>query len=1433
MKKYYLIQLVLFTLLATLQGQLSNVKFRNITITDGLSQSEVNCICQDKEGFIWIGTLDGLNRFDGYEIKVYRKNAEIPHSISNNYIQSVFVDDKDNLWVGTLGGGVNKYNKYRDEFDAYKNTETDPYSIASDYINCIAQCSKGNLLIGTQKGLSVLDQKSIAGDRYRFKNYFDFEVNAILEDWSNHIWLATWSGLYRVAFNNSNEPVIVAHYVHDNSNKASLSSDGVLTLCQDKSGNIWVGTNYGLNLISAGIIDSKEISFTQFFQQKGKTNYLLNNIILSLHEDLEGKLLIGTRGGGLSWYEPETNTFFNYTAEPYNPTALKNNSVKCFYIDRTGVLWIGTLGSGVNTLDLHRKKFNNFEISIEKGVQAPSNFIRTIYQDGTGTFWIGTLDGGLYSFDRGKNIFRQFSAIENFAEQDRAPRISNVSIYGKSIFSITEDYKKNLWIGTNGGINIINRVTNKVTYHSMDYQNADSLISNSVFSITNDDDSTLWIGTWGALHHFIPSDKGSSGRFIRYTNDPKDPNTVSNNIIRYIYNDPLSTDLWICTMRGGLNRLSQDPVSKKVRFIQFRHDNESAASISSDEVNMVLRSSPGDLWIATSDGLNKMIPGSGNLPASFRKFRETDGLAGNHVQSILEDHNGNLWLGTNKGLSKFDPSTGKFNNFDESDGLQSNEFSEHTCFASNSGELYFGSVNGFNSFFPDSIRINSFKPTVKLTNLLIFNQPVVIGRPKKGRTILSKSITQTDEITLSYKDNVFTIEFSAFYYVSPDKVKYAFMMEGFNGNWLYTDAKNRRVTFTNLKGGTYLFKVKASNNDGVWQTEPTLLKIHIIPPIWKTWKALFFYMVVIILITYGIFQEFKARERLKSEIALKNLEKEKSDELNQMKIQFFTNISHEFRTPLTLIISPIENLVQTIKGNTIIKEQLEVMYRNARYLLRLINELLDFRKTETNSWKLFVTKNNLVSFIREIVLTFTEIAERRHITFQLQTEIEELEVWFDKEMLVKIMNNLIYNAFKFTADGGQIDVIIQVKKELVWNHYPNKYEIMGNKEALHDFVSIKIRDNGIGISSNSIMDIFNRYYQVDSSDSFKHLGSGIGLALSKNLVLLSKGEIAVSSERGKGTEFIIRLPVGDSCFNESEKVIASSDETATGNTLLSEFAKSESYQNMQPETLNELFIQKATSAPLILIVEDNDDMRQFIKNNLERRYRILEAGDGKEGYKLAIEKIPDLIVSDVIMPAMGGIELCEKLKKNVLTSHIPIVLLTALSSVSDQIKGLETGADDYISKPFNLILLNIRIDNLIRLRQSMRERFGKEIETDSKDFTMNTRDQEFLDKAIRIVKEKITDPDLDVGNLSQEIGMSRMHLHRKLTSLTDQTPGEFIRTIRLKESARLLAENKFSVSEIAYRVGFSAPSYFTTCFGRQFGISPTEYIEKFLKQKRV
>lgn len=1405
--KLYIIFLLYFLLAVTaIYSQELSLKFNHISLEQELSSSEVNSIIQDSKGFMWFGTLYGLNRFDGYNMKVYRHNPENPKSISDNYIHTVFEDRNGTLWVGTDSGGLNKYDSGKEEFTRFVNNPLDSFSLSGNTVNCFFETEAGLLMIGTDNGLNIYHPAKNKGEKPQFEKILNMNINSILADENGNILLGTWQGLISFKLSDiKNKPLKTKLYLPDEENESSLISKFVIATYKDSNGIVWIGTTEGLCKMIVEDNSANSIKFKHYRHNEGDIYSLSHDFITSISEDHDGFIWIGTRGGGVNKFDKKSGKFISYKSDISFAGSIKNNSVQSLCIDKTGVLWLGTLGGGINNVDLRKKKFFHYKISLDEKTKVPGNFIRALYQDDTGLLWLGTLDDGLYTLDRTTNQFSEFNIRNNTPLKDN------------NIFSIIKSTEQEFLIATNSGMYLYNQETGKLTVHRMDKLNRDSLKHNSVFSIA-EGNGCFWIGTWEGLHKYIPETSQRKARFVRYLHNANDNSSISSNRIRYIYNDPISTNLWIGTIDGGLNRLIQNEIDSTVRFIRYQFNRNNPNSLSDNYVTMIHRAKNGTLWITTKEGLNKFIEG-GN---GFKRYKEKDGLSSNLVQSILEDAHGNLWLGTNKGLSVFNPEKESFTNYDATDGLQSNEFSEHTCFKNKAGEMFFGGINGFNSFFPDSIRKNEYIPKIVIIDLLIFNKSVPIGATDGGRTILSKSITETDKIKLSYKDKVITFEFAALHYAAPGKNKYAYIMEGFDKKWSYSNS--RKATYTNLKGGKYVFKVKASNNDGVW-SDPIAIQISISHPFWQTPLAYTIYLILISITVLIVFKDIKTREKLKSDLRLKAIEKEKDDELNKMRFQFFTNIAHEFRNPLTLIISPLQRLIEEGKGSERMKKQFKLMFRNADHLLTLINELMDFRKSERGSMILNATETELIAFVKEKFTVFEDIAAKREINYQFKTSIDKIKVWIDNDKMAKAIFNLLSNAFKFVPDKGEIMVTIEKDNAEKATIFENKFVVKKDDESiLTDVVVIKIMDNGIGISSKSISNIFNRFYQ-SPSDSDKHLGSGIGLAFTKNLVLLHKGEIEVQSTRGKGTMLAISLPLGDKHLDETEK-INSFVPTYKADTL---FAKKPSIDNIttDDETYTEPPETEMKDAPVILVVEDNDDMRRFIADNLAQKYNVIEAENGKIGLEKALEHTPDLIVSDVMMPEMNGITLCSRLKKDIKTSHIPVILLTALSSVAHQIEGIETGADDYISKPFNFKLFELKINNLISMRRKLHELFSSNIEIEPKDIAINPRDKEFLDKTIDIIKKNISETDLNVENLSKEVGMSRIHLHRKLKALTNQTPSVFIRTIRLKEGAKLLSENKYTISEISYMVGFTAPSYFTSCFGNQFGIPPKEYMERY------
>ena len=846
----------------------------------------------------------------------------------------------------------------------------------------------------------------------------------------------------------------------------------------------------------------------------------------------------------------------------------------------------------------------------------------------------------------------------------------------------------------------------------------------------------LWIGTRGAGLNKFDREKE---QFKHYKHIPDDPTSISHNWILAIYEDK-SGIFWVGTFGGGLSKFDRE----KEQFKHYKHIPDDPTSISNNAVLEIYEDKSGIFWIGTNAGLNKFD----REKEQFKHFTTKDGLPSDYISGILEDDYGNLWLSTPRGISKFNPQANKFKNYDQKDGLINMDFSFGGYLKSRSGELFFGGLNGLDVFHPDNIKKdNPHIPPIVITDFQLLHKSVPIGFDKsKNRTILEKSITETKEIELNYEDNVITFEFAALDFRCPEENQYAYMMEGFEKDWIYTDASRRYATYTNLDPGEYTFRVKGSNNAGIWNEEGASLKIKILP---------------------------------------------------EMRSRFFADISHEFRTPLTLILGPLKQIIEKTKESETLEEA-SVAEKSAERLNVLVNQLLDLSRVVTRNMKLKACSENIIPLLKGLTLSFASLAERKNITLKFISKRKILKVYVDRDKVEKIVTNILSNAFKFTEEGGSVDV---------------------NVRSMNGKAEIKVSDTGIGIPKNRLDKIFDRFYQVGDTHKRRGEGAGIGLALTKELVELHKGEIKVESKEGKGTTFIVSLPLGRDHLLPEEISEGKVEKEKEPITFVTEIEEDKKEEEIDIDLITE------TEKPLLLIVEDNSDVRTYIRGHLEESYRISEAVDGKDGMNKALKHIPDLIVSDVMMPEMDGFELCEELKKDERTSHIPIILLTAKADIEDKIEGLETGADDYIMKPFDAKELQVRIKNLIEQRKKLRERFNIEATIPIKKGKYSQIDEQFLKKVMDVIEKHISEPEFHLDEFGKEIRMSRTQLHRKIRALTNHSPHNFILFIRLRHAAELLSKGAGNITEIAYDFGFSSPSHFAKTFKEQFGKTPSDYIK--------
>ncbi len=1392
------------------------IKFKHFTKEEGFPENFIWRVIQDHKGFLWIGSQEGLIRYDGQKFKAFKHSPEDPNSLGTNSVYTLYEDKLETLWVGTGGGGLNRYNAEQENFTRYVYNPEDTTSINSNYVTLIYEDKSGTLWIGTNFGLNIFNRENEQFTRY--KNIREDStilisntVSFIYEDSKSNLWIGTRSG----SLNKFNNNKTFTDYLHNPNNLHSLSKHSITGICEDNSGDIWISTSGGgLNKLINN--DEKHPPFfAHFISNPNDPTSLNNNNITSMYIDSNNIMWLGTWGGGLSRTisiidKYSRVSFISYKHDPVDLTSLSINNIRHIYLDNSGLFWIATWGGGLDLFNTKQKQFKHFKHKPGDPFSLSANAVLSVLEDRSGTLWIGNWDGGLNKMDRTTN---KFSHYKNNPNDPKSLSDNTVSV-------IYEDKTGTLWIGTwNGGLNKFDKRTEKFYHYKHDPSNPQSISDNNILSIAEDESGILWIGTmYGGLNKF----EKDSERFNHFTYYPDNPNGISSTDVHALFIDN-SGILWIGTKQGGgLDALDL----QKEKFFNYKNDPSDLNSLSNNKISSIYEDKTGTIWVGTQEGgLNKFDRVNGK----FRHFKMKDGLPSVFVTGILEDDRGNLWLSTTNGLSKFNPNTESFRNYDVEDGLQGNEFEELlACCKSKTGELIFGGTNGFNMFYPDNIKDNTHIPPVYITDFQLFNKPVPIGYDSLSRrTILNKSIIDCEEIELNYNDKVFSFEFAALDFQAPMKNKYVYKMEGFDKNWTYTDASRNLATYTNLDPGDYVFRVKGSNNDGVWNEVGASIKIIILPPWYQTMLAYLIYSLLIISIIYFTWKAQIKRIKNKHEYEMSRFEAQKLHDVDELKSRFFTNISHEFRTPLTLILGPAKQIFEKVKDEKI-KSELGLIHRNARKLLELVNQLLDISKLESGNMKLQTNPQNIVSLLKTLVLSFTSYAERKRITLKFNPVENEIIVYLDKDKIEKIITNILSNAFKFTAVGGRIEVAVIRHPEPV---LPSGRLVSGSPSESkklkqvqldnQEFVEILISDTGIGISKEKMSKIFDRFYQVDGSHTREQEGTGIGLSLTKELVELHKGKIEVESEEGKGTTVSVKIRLGKEHLKPEE--ISEADKEQ-------EYGKEKEREDYYEETENKAeqkvgieFFGKE-ELPLLLIVEDNSDVRNYIKDNLKTDYRVLEAADGEDGYNKSIEQMPDLIVSDVMMPKMDGFKLCEKLKTDERTSHIPVILLTAKAAKEDKLTGYETGADEYLMKPFEPDELRARIKNLIEQRKRLHQHFQKEGLIELNEVKITSADKKFLQQAFSIISQNISNESFGVEVFAENLSVSKSLLHKKIVSLTGEPPVEIIRRIRLNKAASMI-ENKFgNLSEIALEVGFSNPAYFSECFKKQFGVPPSQYL---------
>ena len=1322
------------------------ITFSYISINEGLSQSTVFSIDQDKRGNMWFATYDGVNKYDGYAFTVYQHNEDDPNSIANDISRIVKTDSQGRVWIGTRDG-LSRYDEEKDIFQNFFYEKNGKHL----QVNGIEEISPEQLLISTPEGLIMFDIKESKFRDDSFSTAMHKTIASTLYRQDDQIYIGTSTdGLYTYSITQKTFEKVIP----------ILGTNQIQAILQQSPTRIWVATE-GAGLF---LINPKTKEIKNYLHSPSNPKSISSNYIRSLAMDSQNRLWIGTFND-LNIYHEGTDSFASYSSNPVENGSLSQRSVRSIFMDSQGGMWLGTYFGGLNYYHPIRNRFKNIR-NIPYKNSLSDNVVSCIVEDKDKNLWIGTNDGGLNLYNPITQRFTSYTL-----QEDESAR----GIGSNNIKAVYVDEKKSLvYIGTHaGGLSILHRNSGQVENFN---QRNSQLVNENVYAILPDGEGNLWLGTLSALVRFNPEQ-----RSFTTIEKEKDGTPVVSKQITTLFRDSHKR-LWI----GGEEGLSV--------FKQEGLDIQKASILPVSNVtklftNCIYEASNGVIWVGTREGFYCF----NEKDKQIKRYNTTNGLPNNVVYGILEDSFGRLWLSTNRGISCFNPETEKFRNFTESDGLQSNQFNTASYCRTSVGQMYFGGINGITTFRPELLLDNPYTPPVVITKLQLFNKVV---RPDDETGILTKNISETKSITLKSWQTAFSIEFVVSNYISGQHNTFAYKLEGYDKEWYYlTDS--RTVSYSNLPQGTYQFLVKAANSDGKWNPIPTALEIIVLPIWYKTWWALLIFFATFAGFITFVFRFFWMRKSMEAQLEIERRDKEHQEEINQMKMRFFINISHELRTPLTLILTPLQEIINKISDRWT-RNQLEYIQRNANRLLHLVNQLMDYRRAELGVFELKAKKGNAHQLIQDNFLFYDKLARHKKITYTLHSELEDKEVLFDANYLELIVNNLLSNAFKYTESGQSITVTL--KEENGW-------------------LLLQVSDTGIGIPINKQGKIFERFYQIES----EHVGSGIGLSLVQRLIELHHGRIELDSEENKGSTFSVYLPQDLSVYKPSE--LASNNEQNEEEQVYSTNSKAMYFIDTE-KVENESVESGDKKRGTILIVEDNNEIRRYLNNGLADLFNTLEAGNGEEALEKLKDNEVDVIVTDVMMPVMDGIKLCKNVKQNIRTCHIPVIILSAKTDIKDQMEGLQMGADDYIPKPFSLAILTTKIQNMMRTRRRMLDKYAKSLEVEPEKITFNAMDEALLKRAMAIVEKNMDNIEFSTDEFAREMNMSRSNLHLKLKAITGESTIDFIRKIRFNEAAKLLKDGRYTVAEVSTMVGFNTPSYFATSFKKYFGCLPTEYIKK-------